>query len=134
MANEPVGWAVELTRLENGIYQFVFKEATTRAVDEWLTHAEWVIQNTPPGETILTLYDNTQAGMLPMNYGLQRSKEIMRKYPNRPPSRVAFLFPSGFIISLVEAFVGILRSRKDAVRFFQADRREEAIAWLLRDK
>jgi len=134
MSKEPSGWAVELTRLENGIYQFVFKEATTRAVDEWLIHAETVIQNTPSGEIIRALYDNTQAGMLPMNYGIQRAKELIRKYPDRPSSRVAFVFQRGFIISLVEAFVGMLRSGSDVVRFFQAERRDEAIAWLLKDK
>ncbi len=133
MSDESVGWAVELTLLENGIYQFVFKEATTRAVDEWIAQAETVIENTPSGETIRALYDNTKTGMLPMNYALRRANETMRKYPNRPPTRVAFLYMRGFLLSLAEAFVGMLRSR-DTVRFFRADRRDEAIAWLLKDR
>jgi len=108
---------------EDGIHEIIFKEASIRAVDAWIQQAEAIMNIEPPDKLVRAIYDNTQTQMLPLTHAVRRVGEFNKKYPNRQKTRVAFIVNAGFLTSLVDTFLSILRSGKDEIRFFSADKR-----------
>jgi len=122
------------THHDTRIHEFVFLEPTTKAIDAWITQVEVILKATPSDQQVMYIFDVTQTSVPPLAYALRRVKDVHHRFPNRPYARVAFVMNSGFLISLVETFVATLRSQRDLVRFFRADQRHEAVAWLLNDR
>lgn len=118
-------------RLDNGVHKFTFRAASPAAVDEWYEVMTAIAEITLDDEIVRVLIDNTHADMLPMNYMLQRSKEMMLRFPERARIRTAILYTPGTLSSLQDDFARLLRSEyRDKVRFFPADVEDEATAWL----
>ena len=72
-------------------------------------------------------------GALPINYSLQRGKELTDKYPNVGKIRIALLSDSAFEARLVDSFMRLMRFPSIRMRFFDVARRDESERWLLQD-
>lgn len=121
---------------DNGIHEFIFYESSRKAVDAWITKTEEITaaSEATPDQTVRYLYNQVTSGMQPANYAFRRSQDMIKKYPKRARSRTVFLTNPGFFVSLMDAFVKLLRTEdKDRVQFINGDKRDEAIAWLLSD-
>ncbi len=122
------------TLLENGIHEFKFLESSVNAIDQWIAKTEELTREVPADTTMRALYDQVQSGMQPAAYAFRVSQAMLKKYPNRAPTRTVFLVNKSFFVSLMQSFISLLRTaNKDKVKFFNGDQRAEAIAWLLRD-
>ena len=73
-------------------------------------------------------------GSLPINYSLQRGKELMSKYPDVGLLRVAVLSDSLFETHLVDSFMRLMRFPSVKMRFFDAAKRSDAEKWLSEGK
>ena len=65
-------------KLDNGIQEYVFRQASHAAVDEFIDHLNWIVANDPDyqGTTITRiLMDTRQSGALPMYYIAKRASE-----------------------------------------------------------
>jgi hypothetical protein len=125
---------IEYTLLDNGVHQIRFNEPTHRAVDMWFAKIEEIARATPNTTLVRYLVDQSVFTTLPASYSYQKGQEMMKRLKERPPTRVALLYPPGFLTSITATFIRLLRSRIDTVRMFPVQQREEAIAWVLSDK
>ncbi len=118
-------------RLDNGVHKFTFRAASPAAVDEWFEVMTAIAEITLKDEIVRVLIDNSHADMLPMNYMLLRSKEMMPRFPERSRIRTAILYTPGMLSSLQDDYARLLRSEyRDKVRFFPVAVQDEAMAWL----
>jgi hypothetical protein len=79
------------------------------------------------------LLDQRVSGTMPMPYLTHRAMDLMKRYPDAPPARIAYLIhPSSNLVSNLRTFermtdqVGYLERA-----FFNANERDTAINWLL---
>ena len=75
------------------------------------------------------------SGMPPVPYMMLRSRDFAKAHRQRLPKiRIVYLYPTGFVLSLVQAFIDLFSERKYATRrFFPIEERAEAEAWLLEE-
>jgi hypothetical protein len=124
-------------RLENGIHAFVFLSNTRGAVDDYF----WILETSPfvrgelDIERVCVLIQLSSSGMPPVPYMMLRSRDFFRSHKARIPAiRMGILYPPGFVLSLVQAFIDLFSERKHATRrFFPLEERAEAEAWLLEE-
>lgn len=117
---------------DNGIHEFVFFEASRKALDEWGAYLRPLFEQTPPHETLAMLIDITQSGMQPMRYAFQQAKTLQEEIINMPETRYAFLADQTVMTSLINTFYNLLRL-KGAIQYFTPDQRATAIRWLLQE-
>jgi len=117
--------------LDNQIHNFVFEKPTRVAVDEHVAKLDELYRTVSPDGVLRILIDLRISGLPPMSYTASSLRKLNAKYPNLPSTRYAFLFSSGIMISLASAFFNLLNPSKGTARFFQGDKEQEAIAWLL---
>jgi hypothetical protein len=126
----------EYKRLENGIHEFVFLSNTHLAVDDYFK----ILDTTPlargeeDADVLCVLIELRQTGTPPVTYMMLRSREFLKSHKARMPViRIVFLYPPGFVLSLVQAFIDLFSERKHATRrFFPIDERAQAEDWLLK--
>lgn len=120
------------TRHYSGIHRFVFSDSSTAAIDTWIHHLETLYRE-DADDTLLMLVDARRAGVQPLSYITERSREINACYPERPATRTAFLYDTHFAASLARNCIVMLsRIGMDTVRFFPGDQHEsDAVVWLL---
>jgi len=127
---------------ENGVYEFIFLQATQAAVDHFFTMmAAWIEQQEAEGlthtDTVRLIVDFRVAGTPAMNYVHQCSKNLLQKYPPvlRPRSRCATLLQHSFLIPLANAYNSLLPIRSDdRIRIFSGEKAQDvAIGWVLKD-
>jgi len=117
---------------DNGIQEYRFLEATHEAVDEWMEVATANARSVPASGLIHYLIVLPVGELIPLMHTFTRIQEALKARPLRPSTRVAILHAPDFLVSVLEAFIRMLRSGdKDVVRFFLHDHREDAIRWLL---
>ena len=126
-------------KLDNGIQEYVFTQASHAAVDEFIDHLDWIVANDPDYQgTMITriLMDTRQSGALPMYYIAKRASEWSKSQPASTQMRTA---RTAQLYSAHSAYVAIARnlgkvfSNKNAKQeYFQNDR-DAALAWLLQD-
>jgi hypothetical protein len=125
--------------LENGIHEFVFTESSRAAVDEWMSLLEQIYEqyaDQTPELVRMSLIDVRQSGTLPLNYFFKSWQDWNRKHPapTDTKGRVAGLHNvNEFVVGLVQSFANLF-SPDTKVSFFKGDKREDAIAWLLKEK
>jgi hypothetical protein len=118
---------------ENGIHEFILTESTLVCYEEFLLEVSQVYAGrNEQSPTMRSLIDSRKSS-LPISYAVKRGKETMDKFPNIGKIRTATLTDSRFETHLVDSFLRIMRFQNMRVRFFDADRREDAAAWLLQD-
>ena len=119
-------------RLENGVHKFTFRVASPAAVDEWFEIMCSIAELTMDDETVRLMIVNKQSDMLPMNHMLNRSRELLTRFPERANLRTAVLYNPGELGTLAESFARLMRSeQRDKVRFFPGEVQDEATAWLM---
>ena len=123
--------ACEYKRLENGIHCFIFHEATHEAIDQWMIHLGTANSVTPPGAVQLQLMDARRTGLPPIRYAVKVARKFFKDNPNQPQVRAAYLITPNVLLSAVQSLLSTFRGPGSHRRFFDPDREDEAIAWLL---
>ncbi|NJR12844.1 hypothetical protein HC776_03050 [bacterium] len=84
---------------------------------------------------LLIIIELKQDGMPPLAYLSQGFRRLLRRYPSkRFYGRVAMIHGTGFSLSIMKSFLGLLQSvmgKGVDRRFFARSERAEADAWLL---
>lgn len=127
----------EYKRLENGVHEFVFLSNTRMAVDDYFSilEASPMAQGEKVPEMIFVLIELRQPGMPPIAYMVQRYREFIKAHKHHLPTvRTAYLYRTGFIISIVRSFLRLIQPPKQSNRrFFPINERTQAEAWLLEE-
>ena len=127
------------TILNNGIWMFVFTEATNRAVDEWYQWQGYLKETVSPREDrrVRMLLDLRTCGPLPLLYSLQQGRDWRKKYPDLSTFRVQIAvllkqFPrtQQSYIKLIKDGVNIFTQAQVETEVF-FDEKQPAIEWLL---
>jgi hypothetical protein len=117
---------------DNGIQEYRFLEATHEAVDHWMQAVTANAREIPASGLIRYLIILPAGELIPLMHTFTRIQEALKVRPQRPSTRVAILHAPDFLVSVLDAFIRMLRSGdKDVVRFFLHHQREEAVRWLL---
>jgi hypothetical protein len=110
-------------------FTFTFTEASRRAVDDMVEILEQLQIEAANGDrgdhSIPSLVDST-VGLQPLNYAFLKVKPLISKYPLMRRARVAMLVSPTPLLKTIDM---IMRSVAP-VRFYTADQREAALAWL----
>jgi hypothetical protein len=127
------------TLLENDIHEFKMIEGTREAADDYFDKVMKLYERAAqenPGQRVRILNDfSTVTLKVRMTYIYQKNKEIRAKRPAGIRGRVAILTPQSFLVPLAQMFMDILpKTGTDEMRLFVGDKRQEAIAWLLREE
>jgi hypothetical protein len=121
--------------LENGLHEFVFLSNSRLAVDDYFSILEshQLSQGEGSQEVLRLLIELRQPGMPPVSYMMQRYRDFVKANKDRmPATRVVYLYRSGFMLSMVRAFIGLISERKHTNRrFLPITEREQAETWLL---
>jgi len=123
--------ASEYIRHPDGIHEIIYNEVSREAVDQYMTHLDNIMSITPKEQTLRLLSNGTKViEMQPITYMMSRFRGVMQKHPQRPAVRVAILYGSVRFIDLVNGLFRMFVRGRDGMRFFKAEERDEAIAWL----
>jgi len=122
-------------RLDNGIHEFAFLNNTRLAVDDFFS----ILENSPMArgeanpDIIRVLVELREPGTPPVSYMMQRYREFIKVHKDRlPVIRTAYLYRTGFILSMVRSFMRLIAMPKQSNRrFFPIAERAQAEAWLL---
>ncbi|MBI1279082.1 MAG: hypothetical protein GC179_13220 [Anaerolineaceae bacterium] len=133
MSNSAASGGCDYTLTEQGIHQFIFREATKEAIDDFFHKLEAVFVATSGVDTNRYILDITQSGERNVSLvtNVQRFRRLETLFPNRPRGRTAILHRPGLAYTLIDSFIRALAPSRDITRFFPVDERDEAIAWLL---
>jgi hypothetical protein len=128
--------AVSYSVIHNDIHVFVFANSQPEAVDAYVH----VWQETMPdfwrhsphfNQVLRVLLDLRRSGPLPLPLLYERLREYIAQFPDRPHPYFAYLmYPYPGYISQVQTMTTIIGESKARRRFFNADERDNAIAWL----
>ena len=123
----------EYTLTTQGIHQFVFREASKEAIDDFFRKLETVFTATANAGTNRYILDITQAGDNDVSLvsNVQRFRRLETLYPQRPRGRTVILHRPGLAYSFIDSFIRAVAPSRDITRFFPVDKRDEAIAWVL---
>lgn len=118
---------------DQGIHEFIFREANKEAVDDFFRKLEAVFVATHGVDTNRYILDITQAGERDVSLAtnVQRFRRLETLYPNRPRGRTAILHRPGLAYTFMDSFIRALAPSRDVTRFFPVDQRDQAVTWLL---
>lgn len=122
-------------RLENGLHEFAFLNNTRLAVDDFFS----ILENSPMArrevvpEVVRVLVELREPGMPPVSYMMQRYREFIKAHKDHLPTvRTAYLYRTGFILSMVRSFLRLIAlPKRSNRRFFPIAERALAESWLL---
>lgn len=120
------------SRMDNGIYRFLFTQSSVQAVDEYLGHLKELFDTHGSDQLIRALVDIRQSGMPPMRYAVRAGRNLLATYNPPPPMRVAFLHDAGVLVSVGEAFLNLIKQNSER-RAFRGHQEREALAWLMQN-
>jgi hypothetical protein len=117
---------------DEGWHELIFHESNYAAIDALYARLDLFFQR-PLTEKICVLVDMTESGTLPMVYGFQTIRPLMTRYPQRPPTRYAFLSANRLdLMRLVKSTVVAIYPQINA-NYFGSGQRQAALTWLLHD-
>ena len=116
-----------------GLHEFLLTDFTMSGADAFLTQIGRLYEGRTGTDAPLLLIMNSP-GSLPINYSLQRGKELMSQYPDVGIVRIAVLSDSLFETHLVDSFMRLIRFPGIKMRFFASTKRSEAEKWLVEGK
>ncbi len=126
---------IDYTQLENGIHQFVFYDSAKGTVDTFFERLEIILATTPHTEIARYILDVSQGSREISLVGMtQRFRRLETQFAHRARGRTAVLHKPGAIMAFFDNFVRTLAPSRDMTRFFSVEKRQEAIAWLLREE
>ena len=118
---------------ENGIHEFTLADSSIASYEAYMEILEPIYaQRTQDDPPLRSLFDSGKTN-LPINYTMRRAKELADKYPHVGKIRMAILSDSFVEIRLVDSFMRLFRFPNTRLRFFAPSRRDDAMAWLLKD-
>jgi hypothetical protein len=124
-------------QLENGVHEFVFLSNTRLAVDDYFAILETspMAQGEKVADILHVLIELREPGMPPVAYMVQRYRDFIKVHKEHLPAvRTAYLYRTGFIISVVRSFLRLITTPKQTNRrFFPISDRAQAEAWLLNE-
>jgi hypothetical protein len=120
--------------LPNGAHRFEFRQSTQQAVEEWLAMLEAVALDLPQESTFRYILDYRLDEPPPIAYAALRIRHWISAHSDHCAARVAFVYASTPLVTLLTGVVRMLRPPRTTVRFFRDDRYGEAVAWLLSDE
>jgi hypothetical protein len=119
-------------RLENGIHEFSFHRATTKAVDEWIAQTTVNLEHLQENEEYRAILFLLTGSLLPINYFMTQVRAWQKEHPDYQSGRIAVVYDSGFFLGVAETLTDLLIRRLTlSIRFFAASRSLEAMNWLL---
>lgn len=124
------------TQLDGGIHRIELMDNSMEAANEYLSTFDKIIGDaTERGDDLIRILIVISAPQMPsLQYLASRGKKVLSKYPNRPPFRNVYVFGQGFMANLLQMFVKMIVQRgRDNMNFFQREKMDEAMAWLLAD-
>ena len=123
----------EYSVTNEGIHQFVFREPSKEAIDDFFRKLEHIFTITPSAGTNRYIVDITQAGERDVSLvaNVQRFRRLETLYPQRPRGRTVILHRPGLAYSFIDSFIRAIAPSRDITRFFPVDKRDEAVAWVL---
>ena len=134
MSDGTGGKRCSYTRLENGVHEFIFRESSREAIDEFFRQLEPILKTTPTTEIARYMVDVTQADRAVSMMGIiQRFRKLETSMSRRARGRTALLHPQGSMLSFVDGLIRALAPSQDRTRFFPGEKRDEALAWVLSD-
>lgn len=117
---------------DNGIHEFIFTESSRQAVDEWFAQLEALTRSAEAGTMMHYLVRSTASAPLPAAYMLKSARRWIMDNRYLYTARIVFLHRSNFYYPHAKLFIRAWQmSNGIAVRFYPADRREDAVRWLL---
>lgn len=120
--------------LEGKIHHLTLHEASRYSIDEMMEQLYQIIETAPKDQTLRTFIDESQAPqMVPLNYIAFRLRDIMERYPERPPGRTVLMLRQNLFTDLLSRLIRIVVRGVDRVRIFPPQQVDEALAWLGRD-
>lgn len=125
-------------RRENGVHEFAFLTNTRLAVDNFFS----ILEDSPMArgeanpDIIRVLVELREPGTPPVSYMMQRYREFIKVHKDRLPTiRTAYLYRTGFILSMVRSFMRLIAMPKQSNRrFFPIEERAQAESWLLEEE
>jgi hypothetical protein len=134
MLHTSSGERCQYNQLEQDIHEFVFTEASRKAIDEWFAHLDTIQQSARPLTVMRFLVRSTAPEPMPIAYALKCAQKWAQENPTMHTSRVAFVHRSEFFYPYIKSFVRSWQMNYgNLIRFFPADRYEDAVRWLLAD-
>ncbi len=121
------------TLLENGVHEFSLADSSMSSAEAYIAELEKLYQTRSATSPTLHVLFNGGTGTLPINYTMQRGKELAAKYPDIGQLRIAVLTDKMIEVRLVDSFMRLIRFANTRMRFFELSRRENALNWLLQD-
>ena len=118
---------------EKGIHQFIFRQSSKAAIDDFFRKLEHILSSTPGTGTNRYIIDITQAGERDVSLvaNVQRFRRLETLYPERARGRTVILHRPGLAYTFIDSFIRALAPSRDITRFFPVDKRDEAIVWVL---
>lgn len=117
------------SRLDNGIYEFRFLANGRPTIDAFIAQIEDIYVRDSEAALLRFLVD-TNGCQVSVSYFLQRSGELRKRHPDAPHERSAVLVDDSALYAIISSMVRLLRV-PITTRQFNANKRDEAIEWLL---
>ena len=126
----------EYNLLETGIHQFIFRDSSKAAIEEFFHKLERILSRTNQSEIARYIVDITQSGEQDVSLvaNVQRFRRLETLYPQRARGRTVILHRPGLKYTFIDGFIRALAPNRDITRFFEVNKRDEAIGWLLSQK
>lgn len=118
------------TLLDNDIHKLTLNKATRNGVDEMIEQFTQIIRSSNPHGKLLVLVDLRPDGLPSVSYSYPKLRSIFAQRATIPRIYAAYLHTSAVMLPLMQTFLDILRANSSR-RFFEGQREEEAIEWLL---
>jgi hypothetical protein len=119
---------IEIVEHPNHFYEFIFKQATRVALDEWFVYIEQLYQ-LPKDTSVKVLVDTTATVQPPLSHAFRQAQALVKKYPMRPkPMRYVFMGAEnqGVMHRILQSFIQILNTG-DSTFYIYGEKRSEAL-------
>ncbi|MEL6527927.1 MAG: hypothetical protein AAFQ07_19675, partial [Chloroflexota bacterium] len=114
------------------IHEFVFTGGSDAGLENFFEIARDLLDASKPEDTMRYIIDTTQSTTNNQMGKLVRGfRKLEAQVGERAAGRTVILHDGSVLLSLADTFLSTLAPAKDKTRFFTADERESAIAWLL---
>ncbi len=121
---------------ETGVFEFVFKDKSTDAVDEYanaiLKYGIRLREENKLNQPIYILIDVTNSGLYSLTYAITRIRENIVQLSDMPRAYFAYITDIKSERIIINQFQYMQNTReKDSREVFGSHERDEAIQWLL---
>lgn len=116
------------------IHEIVFEKSDRRASQESLEKIMHIFNEAQPDQTMRLLLDFRKTGFMPMNNVVSQAKQWRKNVHNHPQTSLAILMMPNSALTLLQPILNLMRFGHLETKMFQGEKREPAIAWLVKTK